>query len=42
MKMSSPYVILLIALLYLCLSSSIIAQDSEFAERNHKVCRPEL
>nr|XP_016934027.1 uncharacterized protein LOC108012974 [Drosophila suzukii]XP_016934028.1 uncharacterized protein LOC108012974 [Drosophila suzukii] len=36
MKMSSPYVILLIALLYLCLSSSIIAQDSEFAERNHK------
>ncbi|XP_016965016.1 uncharacterized protein LOC108034595 [Drosophila biarmipes] len=34
--MSSPYAILPIALLYLCLSPSIIAQDSEFAERNHK------
>uniref|UniRef100_A0A6P4FJX3 Uncharacterized protein LOC108052302 n=1 Tax=Drosophila rhopaloa TaxID=1041015 RepID=A0A6P4FJX3_DRORH len=34
--MSSPYVILLIALLYLCLSPAIIAQDFELAERNHK------
>lgn len=36
--MPSSCVVFLMALLYLCLSPAIIAQESEYAERNHKVC----
>ncbi|KAH8317865.1 hypothetical protein KR067_002113 [Drosophila pandora] len=34
--MPSSCVVFLLALLYLCLSPAIIAQESEYAERNHK------